>query len=521
MITRIDTRVTPQVAATPELLRQELSSQLKTDIGNINDFRILRKSIDARQRQIFLNLQVEIATDEDKSIPTPYLPTKYEKLPLTSRSVTIIGAGPAGLFAALRAIEHKIKPILIERGQDVDNRRKDLAGISRSGIVKPDSNYCFGEGGAGAYSDGKLFTRSKKRGNPAHILQVLHQHGAHENILIDSHPHIGSDRLPLIVKNIRNTILQCGGEIHFGCKLIGLRIQNDILQGIETSNGDFIPGPAILATGHSARDVYNLLYENNVEMEAKDLAIGVRLEHPQKLIDCIRYHSKNGRGKWLQAAEYSYVTQIEGRGVYSFCMCPGGIVVPAASAPGELVVNGMSPGNRGSRWANSAMVVEIHRGDFSQFSNDGVMEMIHLQEWLEKTMFQAAGNSLKAPAQRMMDFVNRKISTDLPQTSYAPGLQSLPMHFLLPKQIADKLREGFKSFDRKNRGFLSNEATVIGLESRTSSPLRILRNTETLQHIRVKGLYPVGEGAGYAGGIVSAAMDGEKAIDALALTCFS
>jgi len=517
MIEKVDIRVTPQVAATELLLRQQVVSMLGIDPSHLNEMRIVRKSIDARQRRVMLNLQVEVATGDDNALYVPYEPTIYHHLPGNAPTVTIVGAGPGGLFAALRAIERGIRPIIIERGKDVDSRRKDLADISRRGIVNPDSNYCFGEGGAGAYSDGKLFTRSKKRGNPTHILQVLHQHGAREDILIDAHPHIGSDRLPQIVRNIRQTILDAGGAVHFDTRLTDLDIEGDTLKGIYTSSGEYMAGPVILATGHSARDIYRLLEAKGVELEAKDLAIGVRLEHPQHLIDCIRYHSKDGRGKYLPAAEYSFVAQVNGRGVYSFCMCPGGIVVPAVSSPGELVVNGMSPGNRGSRWANSAMVVELHRGDFPQFANDGAMEMLNLQEWIEQSMYRAAGNTLKAPAQRMQDFINKKISTTLPPTSYAPGLQSLPMHFLLPSQIADRLREGFKIFDRKNRGFLTNDAVLIGLESRTSSPLRIPRNPATMQHVRVKGLYPVGEGAGYAGGIVSAAMDGEKAADNLDL----
>lgn len=516
MIENINLRVDPKTAAADSLLEAEIRKALPG--VRVNDWRIRRRSIDARQRRVMVNLTIEAATAADLELPLRFVPKQYRKLPAGAPEAVVVGAGPAGLFAALKLIELGVRPILLERGADVDERRKALARISREGIVDPDSNYCFGEGGAGAYSDGKLYTRSKKRGNTQEVLEALVQHGAATSILIDAHPHIGSDKLPAVIAAIRRTIISAGGEVRFHTRVEKLLIEGDEVKGVETAAGEKVMGPVILATGHSARDIYRMLLAEGVEIEAKGLAIGVRLEHPQSLIDKIQYHSPQGRGKYLPAAEYSFVEQVQGRGVYSFCMCPGGIIVPAASGPDQLVVNGMSPSSRGSRWANSGMVVEVHPGDFPEFADQGPLEMLALQEKLELDFYQAAGNTLQAPAQRMTDFVKRNISTTLPSTSYAPGLLSLPLHFLLPPFISDRLREGLSRMGRKSHGFLSPDATLIGLESRTSSPVRVPRDPETLAHIRLRGLYPVGEGAGYAGGIVSAAIDGARAASLLAQT---
>jgi uncharacterized FAD-dependent dehydrogenase len=409
------------------------------------------------------------------------------------------------LFAALRLIELGLRPVILERGKNVHDRKKDLAAISKTQEIDPESNYCFGEGGAGAYSDGKLYTRSKKRGNSDKILNVFCQHGASTAILADAHPHIGTDRLPKVIESMRNTIISCGGEVHFQTKMTQLILKEDTVVGCVADKE--YKGPVILATGHSARDVYKYLSEARIELEAKGIAVGVRLEHPSQLIDQIQYHSKNGRGKWLPAAEYSFVTQIGGRGVYSFCMCPGGFVIPAATDKGQIVVNGMSPANRGTAWSNSGMVVEVRPEDVE---GDDVLRVLRFQEELEYLCWQQGNMRQTAPAQRMSDFVNGKLSYDLPKSSYAPGLISSPLHFWLPDLVSDRLREGFKVFGRKSHGFLTNEAVLIGVETRTSSPLRIVRDGDTLQHVRIQGLFPCGEGAGYAGGIVSAGVDGER-----------
>lgn len=410
----------------------------------------------------------------------------------------------------------------MERGKDVRERKKDLAQIGRQQTVNPESNYSFGEGGAGAYSDGKLYTRSKKRGNVDKILNIFCQHGASTSILADAHPHIGTDKLPRVIENMRNTIIECGGEVHFETRMDALIIEKDEVKGIETNTGKTLLGPVILATGHSARDVYRWLAANRVEIEAKGIAVGVRLEHPAQLIDQIQYHNRNGRGKYLPAAEYSFVNQIDGRGVYSFCMCPGGFVVPAASGPQQLVVNGMSPSNRGSRWSNSGMVVELRPEDLlneNTFLNEEPflneeLRMMYFQEHLERLCWQQGNMKQTAPAQRMADFTRKKLSYDLPESSYAPGLVSSPLHFWMPAFIADRLSKGFQQFGKYSHGFLTNEAILIGVETRTSAPVRIIRDKETLQHVRIKGLFPCGEGAGYAGGIVSAGIDGERCAEA-------
>ena len=525
-------RVAPEVAAQEDRLKAYLADEQGIDVRTIYGVRILKRSIDARQRQIFVNLKVRVYVNEqphdDEFVRTEY--PNVEGRP----QVIVVGAGPGGLFAALRLIELGLRPIVLERGKDVHERKKDLANITKTQKVDAESNYCFGEGGAGAYSDGKLYTRSKKRGNTDKILNVFCQHGASTAILADAHPHIGTDRLPKVIEAMRNTIINCGGEVHFQTRMTGLIIrgmrnvecgmrlpadgEEVRVIGVEAednshstfhlppSTKEFLC-PVILATGHSARDVYRYLAEAKVEIEAKGIAVGVRLEHPSQLIDQIQYHSKQGRGKYLPAAEYAMVTQVDGRGVYSFCMCPGGFVIPAATDKQQIVVNGMSPANRGTAWSNSGMVVEVRPEDIA---GEDVLKVMHYQEELEKMCWQQGNMKQTAPAQRMADFVNGRLSYDLPKSSYAPGLISSPLHFWLPKMISKRLQEGFKTFGRNAHGFLTNEAVMIAVETRTSSPVRIIRDKETLQHVRIQGLFPCGEGAGYAGGIVSAGVDGER-----------
>lgn len=516
MIENLDLRVDPRTAHEKLLLTAAISTQLGIDANRIKHITVTRRSIDARQRRVMVNLSVAVYIDNMPENVSLIQPVHYQNV-ADAKKVIVVGAGPAGLFAALKLIELGLCPIILERGKDVDSRRKDMANISRENIVDPDSNYCFGEGGAGAYSDGKLYTRSKKRGPVDKILNIFAQHGASEDILVDAHPHIGTDKLPDVIKGIRNTIIECGGEVHFNTRVTGLIIDGDTVNGVTTASGEKYNGAVILATGHSARDIYRMLHTQGVEMEPKGLAIGVRLEHPQHLIDCLRYHSKNGRGKYLPAAEYTMLTRVDDRGVYSFCMCPGGFIIPAASADGQLVVNGMSPSNRGTRWANSGMVVEILPEDVPDLDDENpTLKMMMFQEQIERAFWDEAGHTQNAPAQRMLDFVNSKPSSDLPETSYAPGIHPARMDKLLPKGIARRLQAGFKDFDKKNRGFLTNEAVLIGAETRTSSPVRIPRDPSTLHHIHYKGLFPCGEGAGYAGGIVSAAIDGDRAAAAVA-----
>ncbi len=518
MIEDLQIRVSPKVAYYNEEIVHFIASERHISHTRIKGVRILKRSIDARKQRVMVNLKVRAYIDEPVNNSHLIPPIEYKKVDGTRQAI-VVGAGPGGLFAALRLIELGIKPILLERGKNVVDRRVDIAKISREGIIDPNSNYSFGEGGAGAYSDGKLYTRSKKRGSVDRILGILHQHGASENILIDAHPHIGSDKLPLIIEKIRHTILDCGGEVHFGTLVTKLTLKDGEVVGVECADGSQYSGPVILATGHSARDVYAMLKEENIQLEAKGIAIGVRLEHPQHLIDQIQYHSKQGRGEYLPAAEYSFVTQVDGRGVYSFCMCPGGVVVPAASSPGQLVVNGMSPSNRGTYWSNSGMVVEIHPEDLPEkYQQYQELAMMHYQEDLERTCFEQAKCSQVAGAQRMKDFVEGKPSKLIPPSSFPAGLQPSRLDQWLPKFIGDRLRKAFKVFGNAAKGFLTNEAIVIGVETRTSSPVRIPRDRETLSHITVKGLYPCGEGAGYAGGIVSSAIDGERCAEALATT---
>ena len=514
MIKEISIRVLPQQAASETALKGFLAREFALNPKDIQAVRILKRSIDARKRQVIINLTVRIYLNE---LPPNdmFSPIIYGDVSDKQQAI-VVGAGPAGLFAALRLIELGMRPIVLERGKDVHQRRKDIARISREHKVDSESNYCFGEGGAGAFSDGKLYTRSKKRGSVDRILSILCQHGASLDILADAHPHIGTDKLPRVIENIRHTILESGGEVKFGTRIDELIFDRQEVIGAKSHTGNVFPGPVILATGHSARDVYYYLHRNNIELEAKGFAVGVRLEHPQELIDRIQYHNSEGRGKYLPAAEYSFVTQINGRGVYSFCMCPGGFIVPAASGPNQLVVNGMSPSNRGSRWANSGMVVEIRPEDIPGYEVHDVLAGIKFQEEIEYQCFINGNCRQTAPTQRMTDFINGKISPDLPATSYTPGVISSPLHFWMPSLITERLRQGFRHFGKISHGFLTREALMIGVETRTSSPIRIPRDSEQLHHIRFDGLYPCGEGAGYAGGIVSAAIDGERCAEALA-----
>jgi uncharacterized FAD-dependent dehydrogenase len=508
MIHEYQVRVVPQVAVNEQSLRGFLADEYGFDVRTITAVRILRRSIDARQRTIYVNLKVRIYINEQPA-DDEYQHTDYSDVSGCPQ-VIVVGAGPGGLFAALRLIEHGLRPIVIERGKNVHDRKRDLSLITKTQQVDPESNYCFGEGGAGAYSDGKLYTRSKKRGSIEKILHVFCQHGASTNILADAHPHIGTDKLPRVIENMRNTIIRCGGEVHFQTKMTQLLLKESQVVGILTADGREWRGPVILATGHSARDVYRYLAGSGVEIEAKGIAVGVRLEHPSMLIDQIQYHNRQGRGKYLPAAEYSFVTQVEGRGIYSFCMCPGGFVIPAATDRQQIVVNGMSPSNRGGQWSNSGMVVETRAEDIE---GDDPLRVMNFQEELERTCWQQGNMKQTAPAQRMADFVNKRLSYDLPRSSYAPGLISSPLHFWLPSSISHRLQEGFKAFGRQCHGFLTNEAVMIGVETRTSSPVRIVRQPETLMHVRLQGLFPCGEGAGYAGGIVSAGVDGERCAD--------
>ena len=515
MIHEYDIRVLPKVASAENFIKEFLAREKGLALKDITAVQVLRRSIDARQRTVFVNLKVRVFVREQPTEPV-LLQNNYHDVS-NKPTVVVVGAGPAGLFAALRLIELDLRPIVLERGKNVNDRKRDIAQISRQHKVDPESNYSFGEGGAGAYSDGKLYTRSKKKGDVNRILSIFCAHGANPNILVDVHPHIGTDKLPDVIKNMRQRIIACGGEVHFQTKVTNLIVDNNEVTGVETHNGNTFMGPVILATGHSARDIYELLYQKQIAIEAKGIAVGVRLEHPQTLIDQMQYHSPKGRGEYLPAAEYSFVTQVEDRGVYSFCMCPGGFVVPAASGPEQVVVNGMSPSNRGSKWANSGMVVEVRPEDLPLDKDVApVFNVMRFQQTMERDAYVNGGMSQVAPAQRMVDFVNRKMSFNLPTTSYVPGVLSSPLHFLLPTEVSKRLQQGFKAFGKWSKVFLTNEAMLIGVETRTSAPIRILRDSQTLQHVQLKGLYPCGEGAGYAGGIVSAAIDGERCAESVA-----
>lgn len=514
--------VTPKQASVLKELKGVLCTKIGVKPSRIDTIQIVKKSIDARKKNdIKVNLTLNVYTDGTIPEVVKY-PFEYKNVS-SEKPVVIIGAGPAGLFAALRLIELGRKPIIIERGKEVSERKKDIALLNRREGLNPESNYCFGEGGAGTFSDGKLFTRSKKKGDCSRVLLHLHEHGAQDSILYEAHPHIGTDKLPTVIKNIRETILSHGGEIHFETKMTRLLIEDDTIKGVECSDGrTFEASELILATGHSARDIYKMLHDQGIELESKGFAMGVRVEHPQHLIDQIQYHNKEGRGDYLPAAAYNLVAQVENRGVYSFCMCPGGFIVPASTGEKEIVVNGMSPANRNSKFANSGIVVEIRPEDFtegelSEYKKYGVLAGLKFQEDYERLSFEnGVGEKAIAPAQKLADFVRGRKTEFMPTTSYLPGLKISNIHEWMPDFICRRMQEGFKLFDNKMKGFLTNNATIIGVESRTSSPIRIPRDPENLQHIRIKGLYPCGEGAGYAGGITSSAVDGERCAEAIA-----
>ncbi|MDR1056333.1 MAG: NAD(P)/FAD-dependent oxidoreductase [Prevotellaceae bacterium] len=515
----IDIKISPKQASSVGSIKEISAVSLGISVNEITAIRILRRSIDARQRNILVNLKIRVYIGENEA-EIQFCPIHYPDVSGCPQAI-VVGCGPAGLFAALQLIEQGIRPVVVERGKNVRDRKHDTALITTSGVVNPESNYCFGEGGAGTYSDGKLYTRSKKRGDVEKILHLFCQFGASTDILIDAHPHIGTDKLPAIIENMRKQIEKSGGKVHFETRMDNLLVENGEVKGIETNTGKCLRGKVILATGHSARDVYYMLHKRQIKIEAKGLAVGVRVEHPAHLIDQIQYHSREGRGKYLSAAEYSFVIQSGGRGIYSFCMCPGGIIVPAASGEKQTIVNGMSPSNRGTRWSNSGVVVEVHPGDFPEYARYDELAMLKFQEDIEKQTWLHGGKSQTAPAQRMYDFVNNKKSESLPQSSYAPGIVSSPLHEWLPEFIHTRLQDAFKQIGERYSGYLTNNALLLAIESRTSSPVRILRDKDTLEHPEIKGLYPCGEGAGYAGGIVSAAMDGEHCARALAVDIFS
>ncbi|MFZ9387035.1 MAG: NAD(P)/FAD-dependent oxidoreductase [Chitinophagaceae bacterium] len=501
----VETHVKNQIAATAAVSPQQITG-----------YQVLKQSIDARGRQVWVNMTVRAFIGEP-ALPREIMPFNFLDVGQANRTVVIIGAGPAGLFAALKLIESGIKPVLLERGKDVRARRRDLARLNKEGLVNPDSNYCFGEGGAGTYSDGKLYTRSSKRGDINRILNLFVHFGADENILFESHPHIGTNKLPGIISAMRKTILDCGGEFHFEKKLSGFTIGDERIRSVQTADGDrFTAGAYILATGHSARDVFELLYRNGIRIEAKPFALGVRVEHPQAMIDQAQYHCAV-RDKYLPPAAYSWVQQVDGKGVFSFCMCPGGIIAPAATAGGEVVVNGWSPSKRNNPYANSGIVVSVEEKDWQPFSRYGPLAAMHFQQAVEHKAFTAGGGKLVAPAQRLTDFLSNRVSSTLPDCSYLPGIHSISLNEVLPDFIQKSLREGFREFGKKMKNYLTQEAVLVATESRTSSPVRIPRDPKTLEHPQISNLYPCGEGAGYAGGIVSAAMDGERVAEQIAV----
>jgi uncharacterized FAD-dependent dehydrogenase len=511
---QVQINLTPSAAADETTIRKIAASMAGIDLAAVSSLRVIKRSVDARKKNIRINLTVEVFSEKDSALPeiTPFNPVDVS----SKQEVIIVGAGPAGLFAALRLIELGLRPVIIERGRDVSSRKKDIALISREQIVNPDSNYCFGEGGAGTYSDGKLYTRSKKRGDNTRVLELLCLHGANKNIMYEAHPHLGTDKLPGIITEIRKSILEAGGQFILEKKVIDFLINGDSINGVVTSdNEQFKSKHIILATGHSARDIYEICKKRGVELEMKPFAMGVRVEHPQELIDRIQYHG-NSRGEFLPASLYYLAKQIDGRGVYSFCMCPGGFIVPSATAQEEVVVNGMSPSERNSPYANSGIVVEIKPEDLIKYSSSGEMAGLEFQKELEREAWKNGGHTQRAPAQRLADFVSGASSGSLPKVSYFPGVTASPLHSWMPKAIGRRLRDGFRFFGQLMNGYLTNDAVVLGVESRTSSPVRIPRDPEKLHHIRISGLYPCGEGSGYSGGIVSSAVDGMKAAEAIA-----
>lgn len=513
MIQTVTIQVRPNNAKNDFLLKKTVAERLNISLSDINEMRIIKRSIDARSRDIKINLSVLTAYGDDARLPQEKL--LFEKHDVSCQpEVHIIGAGPAGLFAALRLIELNFKPIILEQGKDVSERKKDIAKLNLNQGCNPLSNYCFGEGGAGTFSDGKLFTRSKKKGDNRRVMELFVIHGAQHSILVDAHPHIGSDKLPEVISNMRKTILECGGEIHFNKEVTGFETNSDKITKIICGSDSLKVNTVILATGHSARPLYYTLHNAGIELEAKACAMGVRVEHPQELINSIQYHGNKSDA--LPAANYALVHQVNDRGVYSFCMCPGGIIVPSMTADNQTVVNGMSNSRRNSPFANSGMVVELRVEDFAEYKAYGVLAGLKFQEDLESLAFKNGGQKQIAPAQRISDFVRGKISGSLPDSSYIPGLISSPMHFWMPESISKRLQEGLKAFDRQMHGFASSEGILVGVESRSSSPIRIPRDGETLHHIRIENLYPCGEGAGYAGGIVSSAIDGMNCAEAIA-----
>ena len=515
MVKQVQINLAPAVASDEAAIKKIAASLAGIDQKEISSLRVIKRSVDARKKNIRVNLTIEVFSGADSSLPVlnPFIPQNVT----LKKEVIIVGAGPAGLFAALRLIELGLRPVILERGRDVSSRKKDIAGISRDQIVDPESNYCFGEGGAGTFSDGKLYTRSKKRGDNNRVQELLCFHGANENIMYEAHPHLGTDKLPGIISNIRKSILEAGGQFILEKKVTDLIIEGDSIKGVITADNErFKSEYVILATGHSARDVYDICRNRHVELEMKPFAMGVRVEHPQELIDKIQYHG-NSRGEFLPAASYNLARQIDGRGVYSFCMCPGGFIVPSATAQEEVVVNGMSPSSRNSPYANSGIVVEITPEDLIKYSKHAEMAGIAFQKELEREAWKNGGHTQRAPAQRLADFVSGETSGSLPKASYFPGVTSSPLHSWLPKAIGRRLRDGFRFFGQTMKGYLTNEAIVLGVESRTSSPLRIPRDPEKLHHIRIKGLYPCGEGSGYTGGIISSAVDGMRAAEAIAV----
>lgn len=508
MYTEITVRIRPEEAADDEILRREVACSLKIDAQRVKHTDIIRRSVDARRKTVLLNLLVGVHIDRIEEREKVFAPAYRDvsgKPP-----VIVVGAGPAGLFAALRLIERGYCPVILERGKSVEERKGDLGRLYRTGIVDEDSNFGFGEGGAGTFSDGKLYTRSRKRGDVQRILEILVHFGADKIILTDAHPHIGTDKLPRVIVNIRKAIESFGGRVCFNTRVTDLLIRDGRVCGVVAGGKEFPAEHVILATGHSARDVYRMLHTRNVYMEAKDFAVGLRVEHPQFDIDCMQYHSRTGRGEYLPAAEYNFVTDVDGRGVYSFCMCPGGVVVPAATAPGQQVVNGMSASGRNTPWANSAIVTSVGEAELTHLKYKGLFAGMEFQEALEKRAWEEGGRRLYAPAQVLTDFLNGKSGSLLPRSSYKPGVTDSPVHEWFPALLCDRLQKGIRCFGQRAKGFITDQALVLGVETRTSAPLRILREKERFVHVQVGGLYPCGEGAGYAGGIVSAAMDGEK-----------